>query len=557
MADDARSQFVDGLRVTADHLQHLQDRLRESVLDLRRSVGLGRIAWGLRATLAGSTVTVQPGVAFAPGGVRLALDAPMTLDTGGVVSPSRVVARATNSDVQALRVGGVPTLINLLTRVALEADDGSAPGDNALVLARISLVAGSPAALTQPDELFVASGQHAHSGKHFQDEQGRWHFDGALLSGAKGDPGPAGPAGAPGPAGPAGLAGPQGPAGEMGPAGAAGAPGVAGAAGPTGTQGEVGPVGPAGPAGPSGPPGVDGKNGPAGAAGAPGPAGVPGPVGSTGVQGGIGPPGAVGAVGSPGPAGPMGPAGSAGPVGPVGHTGPAGAAGTAGPVGAPGPVGPSGPAGAPGIAGPAGPQGPAGVAGPVGPVGTPGSIGPVGPAGSTGATGVAGPAGAAGPQGPAGPAAVLDWPFIGKVNWPHGQTVGLQQALSLLGGLRFDLGGSLADDIVKAQPAVVQVWFEPNSLSTTTAGGTPLPIVTVHGTTTLDAKTIHWQTNDSPSLATKVFGTGGRLLVRVHTGVLLDPKRRAFSAALDALTGSAQPHVPGGAFEGWFFVQQG
>ena len=51
MAEDARTIFVDGLRVTADHLQHMQDRLREAVADLRRTVGLGRVAWGLRAEL--------------------------------------------------------------------------------------------------------------------------------------------------------------------------------------------------------------------------------------------------------------------------------------------------------------------------------------------------------------------------------------------------------------------------------------------------------------------------------------------------------------------------
>jgi hypothetical protein len=494
MADDARSQFVDGLRVTADHLQHLQDRLRESVLDLRRSAGLGRIAWGLRITLADSTVTVQPGLAFSPGGVRLALDAPLSLNAGSVVPPARIVARGANSDVQALRVGGVPTLIKLLTSVTLEADNGSAPGDDALVLARITRAEGAPAALSQPDELFVASGQHAHSGKHFQDEQGRWHFDGALIAGAKGDTGPAGP---------------------VGPTGAAGRKGDAGVAGRPGVQGDVGPAGPAGP------PGVDGKVGPVGPAGSAGRAGAAGPVGPAGPKGDVGPPGAPGAVGAPGTVGPVGPAGPAGAAGKAGVAGPAGAQGSAGAAGTPGPIGPIGP------------------------------IGPVGPSGTAGA------AGAAGPQGPAGPPAVLDWPFVAQVNWPHGQTLNLQQAVGVLGNLNFDLGGSLADDIVKAQPAVVQVWFEPNSSTTTTAGSSPTPIATVHGTTTLDVKTIRWQMNDSPSLVAKVFVPGGRLLVRLHTGLLLDPKRRAFSAALDALTGSAQPHVPGGAFEGWMFIQPG
>ena len=115
MAEDARSQFVDGLRVTADHLQHLQDRLRESVQDLRRGVGLGRVAWGLRASIDGTSVHLDPGVAFAHSGVRLGVDAGLIFDLGGVSLPARLVARASNSDKAALRVAGVPTLINLLT----------------------------------------------------------------------------------------------------------------------------------------------------------------------------------------------------------------------------------------------------------------------------------------------------------------------------------------------------------------------------------------------------------------------------------------------------------
>jgi len=66
------------LRVSAEHLQHLQDRLRESVLDVRNAIGLGRVAWGLRATLGGSNVDITAGVAFASGGVRLAVDNPLS-----------------------------------------------------------------------------------------------------------------------------------------------------------------------------------------------------------------------------------------------------------------------------------------------------------------------------------------------------------------------------------------------------------------------------------------------------------------------------------------------
>src|SRR5688572_24838279 len=109
MTDDARTLFVTGLRVTADHLQHAQDRLREAVLDIRRTIGLGRIAWGLRVTAAGEHVRVEPGLAFAPDGVRLAVDTERSLAVPGD-GDWRIVLSAANHDTESLRVNGVPTL---------------------------------------------------------------------------------------------------------------------------------------------------------------------------------------------------------------------------------------------------------------------------------------------------------------------------------------------------------------------------------------------------------------------------------------------------------------
>src|ERR671918_1848611 len=99
MAEDARTEFLDGLRVTADHLQHLQDRLREAVVDLRRTVGLGKIAWGLRAELVGATIQLAPGCAFAPSGARLSIDTDLILALpDGAAGPLRLVLRGTTSD---------------------------------------------------------------------------------------------------------------------------------------------------------------------------------------------------------------------------------------------------------------------------------------------------------------------------------------------------------------------------------------------------------------------------------------------------------------------------
>jgi hypothetical protein len=101
--------------------------------------------------------------------------------------------------------------------------------------------------------------------------------DWALLvsAGAKGSPGPTGPAGSEGVAGPQGAEGPEGPRGVPGP------PGARGAAGPKGATGAQGPAGAAGLRGVPGLPGPRGLAGPAGPAGAAGSQGPPGPAGVT------------------------------------------------------------------------------------------------------------------------------------------------------------------------------------------------------------------------------------------------------------------------------------
>ena len=43
-----------------------KDNLHDALVDLRRTVGLGRVAWGLRAVLENGTVSLHPGCAFAP-----------------------------------------------------------------------------------------------------------------------------------------------------------------------------------------------------------------------------------------------------------------------------------------------------------------------------------------------------------------------------------------------------------------------------------------------------------------------------------------------------------
>lgn len=492
MAEDARTIFVDGLRVTTEHLAHLQDRLREAVLDLRTAVGLGRIAWGLRASLNDTTVTLSPGVAFAANGTRLSIAAEAGLAVPADAGALRIVLTAVNSDRVALRIGGQPTVITLVTTPSLEADDGSPAGPDRLIIGRLTALGEDGRTLSQDDALFVATGQHTHTGQHVQDEFGNWRFDGSPVSaeGAQGPPGEQGPPGPPGPSGPAGADGTAGPPGPPGPEGPSGAEGPTGPAGPPGAEG---------PAGPPGPPGAEGPAGPAGAEGAPGP---PGPEGPTG------PPGPAGAEGPPGLQGPLGPAGADGAAGPPGPAGPRGTAGPAGPQGAQGPPGP------------------------------------------TGAQGEPGPPGAAGPSGPPGPGLDPNWPFLSAISWQHQATIAINAALALLGRLEARTSRDISARTLEQNPQVVEVWFAPNA----TAETAPASLLVLNGQTRLRPDAVTWALGNPTARIAAAMRPGGRLSIRIHCGFIQAGDGRMYSAALDAVTGVATLKAAGGVHETWFFV---
>ena len=277
MANDPRTDFQDGMRVTAEHLRHLQDRLYEAVMDFRCAVGLGRIAWGLRATVTGRTVEVAPGVGFAESGQRLALDLPVSVPVPPGAGPFALVLRAKISDDTALRHRGRPTVWRATS--SLTVDEPADVGQDGLV---IGTVAGESLEVTQDSSLWSALGHHSHSGDFRRDRAGRWHFEGAPLAGPPGPEGARGPEGQAGAAGARGSRGQKGDTGEAGPQGEPGPEGLRGPEGPVGPVGPAGPVGPVGPVGPEGPTGAPGQNGAVGAAGSVGPRGEVGPAGEPG-----------------------------------------------------------------------------------------------------------------------------------------------------------------------------------------------------------------------------------------------------------------------------------
>jgi len=325
MTDAPRTHFVDGLRVTSVHLNHLQDSALAAVRELRTIAGLGAIGYGLRATVDGDRVVISAGLGVAPDGtcVRVDEDTPVTLADDGSF---RIQLRASSHDLEGARIDDEPTVIFADTVVETGDASGPAPTDPATLVVATATRAGTDLTVTQDEALFMAPSGHRHSGEFFQDAAGRWRWDGAAVAGGAGGGGvgPPDPQGEVGPPGPAGEPGPAGPAGEAGPQGEPGEPGAAAAQGDPGPPGPTGETGPPGPAGPPGEPGGPGTPGAAGDTGPAGPAGERGPQGERGETGPPGPqgdPGFPGLPGTPGERGAAGPAGLPGPPGPQGERG--------------------------------------------------------------------------------------------------------------------------------------------------------------------------------------------------------------------------------------------
>ena len=511
MANDGRTQFLDGLRVTADHMQHMQDRLREAVADLRRTVGLGRIAWGLHVEINEDAVSIQPGVAFAPSGVRLNIDAAVKVNIPAEGGPWRIVLRAAESDRESLRVGNQPTLITLITTASVESDDESNIGADAL---KIGTITKKNVGFTaeQDTALFVAAGNHAHSGKFIQDEFGHWHFDGPQL---------------------AGKAGEKGDEGEKGDKGDRGEPGEPGAKGDKGDPGEKGDKGDPGEKGDKGDPGEKGDKGDKGD---PGQAAAKGEKGDPGAKGDKGDPGAKGDKGDPG---------------------------AKGDKGDPGAKGDKGDQGAKGDKGDAGIKGDKGDTGTKGDRGEKGAQGDKGDPGAKGDKGDPGVKGDKGDRGERGQGLDEEWPSIRSVSWKQANTLSLQETQGALAGIRIILTEPLLPAVIQQQPQVVEVWFESDLrqlLPQTTApvpASAPGPISVIHGTAKLDGNVISWGVTDHPTHLTRSLTQGGKILIRIHCGHLFTTTKRPFSAALDAVTGFPSLHAPGGVFESWFFVKAG
>ena len=286
--------------------------------DLRGVVGFGKIGYGFRLVLSddGAQVTLSPGLGFAPGGLRLALDEGVALTVPDGAGPFSVVLRAENHDEPSARLGDEPDRdLRRHDRRGVRRAGRPAPKRSSSAPSRGPTAARSrsrrtstsssrpPTTGTPAPSTRTPSGSGASTARCCT----------PTTTGAVGPPGPPGPQGPRGDVGPEGAVGPAGPQGDPGPQGAQGDPGPQGEPGAPGATGAArrtrsarrcraarpgrgdrrgGACRAAGPAGSARAAGWTGGRRPAGTAGrARGDKGDKGDKGDTGAAGPAGPPG--------------------------------------------------------------------------------------------------------------------------------------------------------------------------------------------------------------------------------------------------------------------------
>ena len=174
------TRFKAGMRVTVEHLDHLQDVLHSGLSSARLAHGAG-VVYGLRVEKGPTpeALSVSPGLAFDSMGRELAVKAAQTLTPDFSTLPSQHLAISHKLRSEGL-VDGFPTLIfddvNLQTR-----PDAPPYADGAVAFAKVEKT-GDEITVTQLGDWYLPASNHSHTGD-FITREGRWQYDGDRIGG--------------------------------------------------------------------------------------------------------------------------------------------------------------------------------------------------------------------------------------------------------------------------------------------------------------------------------------------------------------------------------------
>lgn len=133
----SRIRVFDGLRITTDHINHVQTAFASGIEDLRQIAGLGRVQSGLTVTVDGGQVKIAPGLAFDQQRNRLVFDEPQSIPLEFAASEQTKYVCAKYETVEDGQVEGQATLLFDSCSVHVQTDLPK-PQDNLVVLAKLA-----------------------------------------------------------------------------------------------------------------------------------------------------------------------------------------------------------------------------------------------------------------------------------------------------------------------------------------------------------------------------------------------------------------------------------
>lgn len=176
---EGRTVFLDGLLVTREHLNHLQDTLLADVVQVRQTAGLGKVCFGLKVEAGDAgKVKINPGTAFDAQGRPVIVPAVQQLAVafGDVQTLFLAAAFVLKSD---LVISGTPTILKNDFLVELR----KTPPPYADFGVRVAELHAQPGGFTivQSGDWFLPPLDHRHSDKFLDDPVGGFRFDGQPL----------------------------------------------------------------------------------------------------------------------------------------------------------------------------------------------------------------------------------------------------------------------------------------------------------------------------------------------------------------------------------------
>lgn len=164
------------MRVAREHLEHLQEMWIATAMQLRATVGVGKVSFGLRVeTLAADKVKVGAGLAFDRQARPLMLEQDRELALDFATGSALYLLIGYQLRSEGL-VSGIPTL--LFNDVKLAARSAAPPyQDDAVIFCELHLQEGRLEVI-QKGEWYLPPLDHAHGGVFVVDDAQRWRYDG-------------------------------------------------------------------------------------------------------------------------------------------------------------------------------------------------------------------------------------------------------------------------------------------------------------------------------------------------------------------------------------------